>query len=112
MRKEFERLIKSCNRLIQDLSMEEQMQMALQWRFDLMDQAALARMMPALPESARLGILPALKMMGFMAYTLHKARVYHNHGFSFDNDDMTPRPTPSIAPRLTPQWPPRPTLVH
>ena len=77
------------------LSLEQKM--ALQWQYELSDLAALAKMVPSLAASARLGLLPSAIAQGFYSYALFLAQINANRPRFNQN------PSPELAPELEPK---------
>ena len=105
------------------LTFEQKVALQCQWQYELTDLAALARMMPSLAYSARLGLMPAAMALGFKGYGLFIAQIRENRPdlFPENNDNRMelkpelahkpeyPMPRPHIAkPRLWPEDYPRP----
>jgi hypothetical protein len=104
---------------VQALLTHEQ-KIALQWNFELTDLAALAKMMPSLPYSARLGLMPNAMALGFKGYGLFLSNIHVNSPDLAPNKRLDfkpelmpkpeyPKPRPHAnKPRLTPENYPRP----
>lgn len=99
------------------LTMEQKL--ALQWQFELTDLAALAKMIPALAESAKLGLKQSAMALGFHGYNLFLSQIRANKPEFEPGKKMDfkpelefkaeiPKPRPMIRPRLVPEFYPRP----
>ena len=77
------------------LSLEQKM--ALQWQYELSDLAALAKMVPSMAASARLGLSQSAMAQGFYGYALFLAQICANR------PRFNSKPAPEMALELEPK---------